>query len=91
MYIFLKSSYFPSLTGNKYVLVRLREYGQISTDVFKRFSENTNTPSEGDDLKSIKRTRLNISESFISMQNGSRNHVKFRNGSNFETFLLKYW
>ena len=55
LYKFLKSSKFPKrVIGNKYILNRLREYGEISKDAFKSFSENNSTPVGGEDLKGIK-------------------------------------
>jgi hypothetical protein len=70
----------------------MREHGEISKDVFKSFSENTSTPSGGDDLKGIKRRRLNISTSLISTQKGSgrftpRLRLYVQNGSSFEKCL----
>jgi len=69
---FLKSSNFPkSLMGNKCILNQLTEIGKTSKYIFKSFSENTSTPIGEEDLKCIKRRRLNISASNICMQKGS--------------------
>ena len=69
LYKFLKSSNFPkSLIGNKNILNQLSENGETSKYVYKSFSENASTPIGEEDLKCIKRMRLNISVSHISMQ-----------------------
>ena len=91
LHTFLNSSNFPkSLIANKHILKRLKEFSQISKDVFKSFSENTSTPS-GNDLTramsgGVKQRRLNItaspSPSPVSMQMGS---------GHFTTCLRSKW
>ena len=92
LHTFLNSSNFPkSLIANKHILKRLKEFSQISKDVFKSFSENTSTPSGNNDLTrvmsgGVKRRRLNItaspSPSPVSMQMGS---------GHFTTCLRSKW
>ena len=94
LYKSLKLSHFPkSLTWNKHILNRLEEYSQIPKDVSKSFLENTSTPSGDDILKCIKRKRLNINVSPISMQKGSRHSelTYVQSTKSFETLLREYW
>jgi len=78
-----------SFIGNKNILNRFREDGEITKDVFKSFSENTSTPISVYDLKLLNEgvlisvRHLIICERVVNVAH----RVYFENDPNGETCL----